>query len=73
MLSETMLSILVCPKCKGDLRYEQANSELVCENCNLAYPIVDDIPNMCIDQAIHLNTIDAQPGQSDDQSPTEAP
>ena len=46
-----LLEILVCPKCKGDLEYREAEQVLVCKACRLAYPIEDDIPVMLIDEA----------------------
>jgi LSD1 subclass zinc finger protein len=53
-LSEDLLSILVCPQCRGDLVYDRAASHLTCPACRLRYKIVDDIPVMLIDQAEKL-------------------
>ena len=53
-LSEQLLAILVCPKCKGDLEYREAESTLVCPACRLRYPVRDDIPIMLIDEATPL-------------------
>ena len=53
-LSPQLLSILVCPKCKGDLDYREPESSLVCPKCRLRYPIRDDIPVMLIDEASPL-------------------
>ena len=50
-----LLEILVCPKCKGELDYRQAESVLVCEACALSYPVRDDIPIMLIDEATPLS------------------
>jgi uncharacterized protein YbaR (Trm112 family) len=50
-ISEELLSILVCPQCKGDLRYEREAERLTCEACRLRYPIVDDIPVMLPEEA----------------------
>lgn len=50
-LAPELLDILVCPKCKGDLEYREADDLLVCHACRLAYPIEDDIPVMLIDEA----------------------
>lgn len=47
-----LLSILVCPKCKGDLDYNEPESTLTCRACSLVYPIRDDIPIMLIDEAL---------------------
>ena len=51
MLDEQLLEILVCPKCKGDLRYEQDPESLVCPACQLRYPVREDIPILLIDEA----------------------
>ena len=50
-LSPRLLEILVCPKCKGDLEYKEAEQLLVCNKCRLKYPIREDIPIMLIDEA----------------------
>jgi uncharacterized protein YbaR (Trm112 family) len=50
-LSQELLAILVCPKCKGNLEYRPAEAVLVCGACRLRYPVRDDIPIMLIDEA----------------------
>ncbi len=50
-ISEELRSILVCPQCKGDLRDQKDPERLICDRCGLAYPIVDDIPVMLIEEA----------------------
>jgi len=51
MLDKELLEILVCPKCRGEVRCNDAGDALVCESCKLAYPIRDDIPVMLVDEA----------------------
>lgn len=51
MLDPQLLEILVCPRCKGELRYEQEPHSLVCEACRLRYPVQDDIPVLLVDEA----------------------
>ncbi len=51
MVDEKLLEILACPKCKGKLEYDKDNDALLCNACRLKYKIIDDIPNMIIDQA----------------------
>ena len=46
-----LLEILVCPLTKGPLEYDEANSELISKQANLAYPIRDGIPIMLPDEA----------------------
>ena len=53
-ISRELLEILACPKCKGDVRLNDAEDGLVCETCRLLYPIKDDIPVMLIDEAVSL-------------------
>ena len=50
-LDERLLEILVCPKCKGELRYDREGSRLICGACKLAYPVKDDIPVMLEEEA----------------------
>ena len=50
-LSQDLLSILVCPKCRGDLVYDEPGASLTCNACRLQYAVVDDIPVLLIDQA----------------------
>jgi uncharacterized protein YbaR (Trm112 family) len=53
-VDKKLLDILVCPICKGQLRYDKAKAELVCKADRLAYPIRDDIPVMLEDEARRL-------------------
>ena len=46
-----LLEILVCPVCKGPLAHVNADQELICKPCRLAYQIKDDIPVMLEDEA----------------------
>ena len=50
-LDPVLLEILVCPKCRGELEYSEAESELRCPVCRVVYRIEDDIPIMLIDEA----------------------
>jgi uncharacterized protein YbaR (Trm112 family) len=53
-LDKKLLEILVCPVCKGPLKFDKARAELVCKADRLAYPIRDDIPVMLEDEARRL-------------------
>ena len=53
-LPPQLLSILVCPKCKGELEYREVESSLVCHRCALRYPVREDIPIMLLDEATPL-------------------
>ena len=50
-ISEELLNILACPKCKGDIHLNETEDGLICNECKLLYEIRDDIPIMLIDEA----------------------
>jgi len=50
-ISEELRSILVCPQCKGDLRDEKDPERLICDRCGLIFLVVDDIPDMLVENA----------------------
>jgi hypothetical protein len=54
MIDKALMEILACPKCKGDIHYNDSKNALVCDICQLEYPIRDDIPVMLIDEAKSL-------------------
>lgn len=49
---ERILDILACPKCKGELK--QKGDFLVCRKCSLAFPVLEDVPDMLPDDAWKL-------------------
>ena len=53
-ISQDLLNILACPKCKGEIHLNPAGDGLICEACRLMYPVKDDIPIMLIDGAVKL-------------------
>lgn len=65
-LSPQLLKILVCPRCKGELEYQEGavaasgasaavpGASLACNACRLRYPVRDDIPIMLVDEATPL-------------------
>jgi uncharacterized protein YbaR (Trm112 family) len=54
-ISQELLGILACPKCKGDLSLNDSEDGLICEHCKLIYEIRDDIPIMLIEEAKPLD------------------
>lgn len=54
-MDKKLLSILVCPICKGTLAYKREQAELICYTDALAYPIRDDIPVMLETEARTLS------------------
>jgi uncharacterized protein len=54
MIEPWLLEILVCPKCKGDLEYQEAPESLVCRTCDVRYEVREGIPILLIDEAVPL-------------------
>ncbi len=54
-VSQELLDILACPKCKGDIYLNDHGNGLICDRCKLLYEIKDDIPIMLIDEAKPLD------------------
>ncbi len=54
-MESRLLEILVCPLCKGPLRLEREQQELICPADKLAFPIRDGIPVMLEGEARDLN------------------
>lgn len=55
-ISQDLLDILACPKCKGPIHLDEAQSGLICDQCKLLYEIRDGIPIMLIDEAKPLQS-----------------
>lgn len=53
MLDKKILDFIVCPQCKGDLKLD--GEFLICQKCQLKYPIKDDIPILLIEEAEKIN------------------
>ena len=50
-LTEEIVSILACPKCRGGLNPAADGSGLLCKACNLVYPVRNDVPVLLIEDA----------------------
>jgi len=50
-VNEELLDMLACPKCKGDVKPDDSESGLVCDNCKLIYEVVEGVPVLVIDEA----------------------
>ena len=62
MIQPWLLDLLVCPRCRGPLRYELTPESLVCERDRLRYPVRDDIPVLLVDEAESLDAAEAPHG-----------
>lgn len=71
-MESRLLEILVCPTCKGPLRYERAQQELICQGERLAFPIRDGVPVMLPDEARSLSDATSS-GSAKSAAPASAP
>ena len=46
---DELIKILACPKCKG--KVELKKMFIICKKCKLAYPILEGVPDMLIEDA----------------------
>ena len=52
-MDKELLDILACPKCRGDVLSK--GNFILCRKCRLAYPVLDDVPDMLIEDAWPLS------------------
>lgn len=46
VLPDGLLEILQCPKCHSSLREREDPPALICDQCQIAYPVEDGVPVM---------------------------
>ncbi|MBU1249033.1 MAG: Trm112 family protein [Proteobacteria bacterium] len=51
-LDTQLLDILVCPSCNESLTLCPDQDGLLCEKCQVVYPVKEDIPVMLTDEAV---------------------
>ena len=49
-----ILDLVVCPKTKESLIWDQKNNELISKKAKLAYPIINGIPVLIVEKARKL-------------------
>lgn len=45
-MEKSLIEILACPVCKGELIYDAKHQELLCHHDQIAYPVMNGIPVM---------------------------
>ena len=50
-IDERLLEILVCPSCRGKVEHKERRHLMVCTECDLRFPVRDDIPVMLVAEA----------------------
>ncbi len=54
-LNKQLLEILICPKCRGKVRFDEKQNGIICDHCKLLYEIKDDIPVMLVEEAKEIS------------------
>ena len=54
MIDKELLDILICPKCKGNIKLHSNEKYIICTNWDLAYDIDENMPIMLIDKAVSI-------------------
>jgi uncharacterized protein YbaR (Trm112 family) len=54
-MKKKLLTILMCPQCKGKLIYTSRKNELICEVDKLVFPIRNGIPILLISDSKPLD------------------
>lgn len=55
-MDKKLIALLACPVCKGDLKLNDARTELLCYMDAMAFPIREGIPVMLSSEARALTT-----------------
>ncbi len=55
MIEKKLLDILVCPKCKGELIYDELKDILICKKDKIYFEIKNNIPIMVLEKAKKLD------------------
>lgn len=56
-IDTNLLDIMAYPHCKDKILLNESQDGLICNACQLLYPIEDDIPVMLIDEAKNLTSL----------------
>ena len=48
-MNKELLDVLACPKCKESV--EVKNKFILCKKCKLAFPVLDTVPDMLLEDA----------------------
>jgi uncharacterized protein YbaR (Trm112 family) len=47
-----LLDVLACPKCKGDIKYDEKKNAILCNACRLRFKVLEgDIPDMLLEDS----------------------
>ena len=67
-MDKQLLAMLVCPLCKGKLKFDKDAQELLCTFDGLAYPVQDGVPVMLEGEARRMS-VEEKMDRSDASAP----
>ncbi len=56
-----LLDIIACPLCKGRLKLDKNNQQIICTFDRLAYPVKQDIPVLLSSESRELSAAEVEP------------
>lgn len=68
-LDAKLLEVLVCPQCKAALSSVEGGHALVCEHCELRYPVREGVPVLLIEESLDLRSSKSKQFSSTKQYP----
>ncbi len=57
-LSPELVALLACPACEERPPLRQQGDYLICDRCQRAYPIREDIPVLLVEEALPLSEVE---------------
>ena len=58
MVNHNLITFVVCPKCKGNLIFNQENKEFLCERCFITYKTHEGIPVLLSEEGFSYSVCD---------------
>jgi uncharacterized protein YbaR (Trm112 family) len=50
-VDQSLIDLLICPSCHGEIVYKDRRKLIICTQCELQYPVRENIPVMLVEEA----------------------
>ncbi len=70
-IEQQLLDVLACVQCRGQLVSVEGGRSLLCESCQLKFPVRDDVPLMLLEEGINMGGLNR--GQAASSAPVREP
>jgi uncharacterized protein YbaR (Trm112 family) len=50
-VDQSLIDLLICPACHGEIVYKDRRKVIICTQCELHYPVRDNVPVMLVEEA----------------------